>query len=954
MTKNPDISFFLVNKRFPKKPIHTVIKVGIDIYNVKRTMLVFFAKDVKPTITDFRLVREGPPEDEEEDTLDENYLDEKYNNTDAYKLFKRIVDKIKTKEGKLPLIYFRTIQSKISMTFYGETKFKISLPLKYENNKYKDLIDNAKQYTKYEILHVFQNTNNYETISEDEDMKIYAKNGIILFLFPIQANLVYKSTNLETNVLLKFDKPLTEYLSESIYKKLKLTSTDILFKIKNNNSFEDLDGNVPIHEILKTTKKEPIIIEIIDMKLNKIPISIPLQHSCNTTINFEYKDEKMKINDLIELIKQYFGINKNDTSFKLYLEDAVISKDKLIKDYSKRKTPLVLKYDQSIELKMNRKFKIKQKEEEKEIEPNQKVKSVLKEIAKENDSHYSLVMLKLDKQILKPDLNFSNYFIPPNKQILVEINDFTEFVKLSIKEKKTEIEFGFTPEMNIKSLTNMKKYKTEILGKLQNKPVFFFNNEKLDEEKTFNKYGIKNNDTIQVVTGKCYVFNYGDDSHTIYDSNELKNISKTLQNHFNLKQGQFLIYQNGKHITEENISKCPNGTEFELKQPVKMKFKVNKECKIDAYSTDQVKDIIKKFSEKRQIKSDSIWLLNENDKPLSPEDYLFDLFDEEDDQVHNLKSENATKYTFQNKEGKFFSEYFLPSMKISTVLVELKKKGKKFEDDSFIIYMDRIADLTSTLSTIVGNKTEEDDEVLNIENEMPDLITITLKFKIGSDDKNINNKFVKGALAYNVHYFASQLIQKDIESITLEVNDELLNDEEAIDEDTEIIVDLSEEDDDPKSLNETLKRINENDDEESIFRTQRIIQKKKAAETSDDSDVLEDFDDDDDEENIFEKGNGTYRASENDPENEYIFKFKMIGGKDFELQLPKDVSVEDVIEKISEDRDVGTENITIFMGNQRLADFKLTNLNVPKKVNYFSVKIIDLQNTIICTRAKMK
>ena len=107
-----DSSFCLINKLVQKKPIYFQIGKNATFYNLKLQLLNFFASYIRDLITGFCLVREGPPEDNDNDTISDNYFDDKYNDAKVYDFLKLVENKQiykKDKNGCL-LIYFRTIK----------------------------------------------------------------------------------------------------------------------------------------------------------------------------------------------------------------------------------------------------------------------------------------------------------------------------------------------------------------------------------------------------------------------------------------------------------------------------------------------------------------------------------------------------------------------------------------------------------------------------------------------------------------------------------------------------------------------------------------------------------------------------------------------------------------------------------------------------------------------------
>ena len=85
---------------------------------------------------------------------------------------------------------------------------------------------------------------------------------MIIFLYPIQAQFINKSDNSQATILLKHDKPLSFYLPE-IFQQLMIDnySTNYIFQIQDQekDTTEKIGIDIPIHQILKKQKKEPVI-----------------------------------------------------------------------------------------------------------------------------------------------------------------------------------------------------------------------------------------------------------------------------------------------------------------------------------------------------------------------------------------------------------------------------------------------------------------------------------------------------------------------------------------------------------------------------------------------------------------------------------------------------------------------------------------------------------------------
>ena len=120
------------------------------------------------------------------------------------------------------------------------------------------------------------------------------------------------------------------------------------------------------------------------------------------------------------------------------------------------------------------------------------------------------------------------------------------------------------------------------------------------------------------------------------------------------------------------------------------------------------------------------------------------------------------------------------------------------------------------------------------------------------------------------------------------------------------------------------------------------LEKEKKSSTE----VLCESDEENDESSI-NKWHDVIVPSKNDPENEYIFKFKIIQGECINLQLHKDVTVKEVKEKFAEKEEVEPCSVTIYLGNNKLHDnIQLTSIQIPEKIPYFSVRIYDLNKEL--------
>ena len=404
---------------------------------------------------------------------------------------------------------------------------------------------------------------------------------------------------------------------------------------------------------------EPVVIEILDISPQKVHITVPFEDSDSIDINFKYKSIKT-ISELTNKVKEYFNIE--DQKIKLLQIDRSEAKgERPIKDFPS----LLLEYDQSIELKMKRNFVINNDSlKERSITLNKKVISIIKEIADEYNSDKSLISLTIDDELMSPHDIFGRHFIPPEEKIYVNIEKCKEFVELNIYENKknpTKIQAGFAPKMKLKSLRNLKELKDKSSKEPQT-DLFFFFNQKLDEQKTFEDYGIIDNEIISVFVAKYYLYQYKNQIHPIPANTTFDDLMKELQKITKLKPEQFFVDQKGKPLTVKAYidPKLSNGTIFELKTPTKMSFIIDKKYKITATSTQQVKDIVKELSDKSKVPPEKIQLFNNVGVQLRPDSYLYSSFvPEGEGHTYSIQSKRAKRFTFQNQLGKYFEESFL-------------------------------------------------------------------------------------------------------------------------------------------------------------------------------------------------------------------------------------------------------------------------------------------------------
>lgn len=94
-----------VNKKFQNRPLYGSFSESTTLFEVKKYLSRFFSKNTKNRISGFQLVREGPPEDDNNDTIPNNYFDDAYNDMKIGE-FKKLIDDNHIYND---LIYFRAI-----------------------------------------------------------------------------------------------------------------------------------------------------------------------------------------------------------------------------------------------------------------------------------------------------------------------------------------------------------------------------------------------------------------------------------------------------------------------------------------------------------------------------------------------------------------------------------------------------------------------------------------------------------------------------------------------------------------------------------------------------------------------------------------------------------------------------------------------------------------------------
>lgn len=178
------------------------------------------------------------------------------------------------------------------------------------------------------------------------------------------------------------------------------------------------------------------------------------------------------------------------------------------------------------------------------------------------------------------------------------------------------------------------------------------------------------------------------------------------------------------------------------------------------------------------IKSESfIKAMNADRKEI---DAYLSLFGDKLPTPSEKKDEEPVSITFL-ADGKFCIQKIYPSNSVGEILAELNKRFKK----AFvcITLCGRIFSNQEIISRTCN--IENEDDLFELYEEFPEVITIELLFDKTNKGKY---KFVKCSSIYDVRYLVSILSNQDFDSICLEANSKILeNDDEEIEEDTLII-----------------------------------------------------------------------------------------------------------------------------------------------------------------------
>ena len=968
-----EICLQAINANYKAKAVKLTLRPGATIFNVKDKLIQrAFLHSVAPNVTDLVFVKDIKGGKEKTHEVIDNkgkrvkvfvkedfpnnidLFDKKNEENDAYATFKA---------NNISVFYYVAQLLSLSITINSRDKtFEKKRPLSLQINYIEDLRDDiAKECVCNTNDILFFNKEDHKLIEPQNDLKIYAKDGLIAYTYPIKAKFSYLG-NSEIIYLID-DEPLNYYIDKfDIKKLLKIEFSNMLFSVHREKLPEGVPNYIPdnekIHQFLKKYDKNQIDIKIEEDKPNSIDVNVQFEHKM-VCFSFTYKTSH-KVADLIETIAQFFKLQSKGNLYLSNNKKKHLPLTDQIKKYNNGQKVIVFTPKDRIEYNLILNYN-GQKDTVPFSDPSIKVRDIINDFAKRNDIDPSWILLSYDKNQLQPKSNLNDYNIPPGKEIIVKLREFTGKVNIYVPEVDSVKPFklGFTSKMKISSIKKSEHFVEAIPNEYQGNILFILQTNTsctiLNENETFSTYNIKNDSNIYAYTKNCHIFKYENQLNHFIEKKNFEEIKDFVQSSFKLSpDSYFIIYDKKVYLGDPKIEKCRSTEIFEVKKSIKLELTITYEGehKINIENTKKVSDLINMFMKLIKVKdSKSVQLLNDVGKILKPEAYLYESFHDAEKTKHEIQARNAEEYTFMSINGKFITEHFIPSTKVSEVKQILKSKTKNFGDFKCLLARGRVLDDKDSLSNLY-----EDDEPIYLVNEVPEEIIITIKIKAVKDEVATKVSMIKGATALDVRYYVTQITPiKDLDKIILISEGNELNDDDEFEEDTEIIANLDKEsknkDKADDILDQTSKAISQtmNYTKKITATTQLLKETKHESESSDDS-FLEY---EDEVEDPFEKGNGTYEASTDLPDTEYVFKFKEPNEEIFKLQLPKDVTVKDVKDKICERNNVAFEDVTIFIGNQRLADFNiLTALLIPQNVHYFTVKIVDLKMSIICTRIK--
>lgn len=730
MSKEKYHNFRAFNANFPNKFTLVKIKEDLDVFDMKKVLIKkSFAKKNQHLITDLFFIKnlKGAPqkthrmfgydvfvEDDFKEKESENLFMSEFDNCPAYELFLK---------NQIDDFYFLALFLDLKIIINNKEDI-IKIPLSYENNSYDKLINIISQEKKFQAINVFQNNKNLDDIDKNLDLKQYHKIGLIAFTYPIQVIFIYGQSREKR--FLKYDIPLSHYYKNDLEKSLNIISPDLIFSIQG----ETIDINLPIHQILKKYDKEPVCIDIENVKEKSINVLVKFGNDYEKfTFSF---DKKKTAKILCSDIQKYFGIKDQEVFLSKGIDEDRISPTSKVSGLNN-----FVYFNSSGSIEFKRSFNVAGTIEKLSIIPKKKIGHLIKQIAEKNCTDHSLVTFKLKGQKLEPSKKFSEYIIDPEQEIVVEISNFKEFISLYIfgaTSEKISISVGFGPSMKIKSIKSSKSFTDVVKTDKREKTFFFLQTNKtgliLNENEKFSKYGIKDKDKIVAYVSQSYILRYENSSLPFYGKLSTSKITQQLKTLFNIELTSFFIDYNGKPIKDEEIDDqtLSNGDTIEIKRIRKLNFKVHNGDQIvnidNIENTKQVKDLIQKLvkgSGKKKITQ--IQLFNDLSKPINSEEYLYKSFSGESDS-YEIIAKKTEQFSFI-ADGKFFNEFLPPSLKIRDAIKELIARGKKIEPNCTFVFRGRILNENDSLEPVLN----DDDEPVNVYNEIPPQIMITLKFK---------------------------------------------------------------------------------------------------------------------------------------------------------------------------------------------------------------------------------
>ncbi|KAK8836999.1 hypothetical protein M9Y10_037035 [Tritrichomonas musculus] len=220
----------------------------------------------------------------------------------AYKLFK---------EHNIHYFYFYGQKKRLNIDVVKNDIIQkhLEICLSYKNNEFSNLISKIKAEVECdpEKIQIFQNNSELDPIDPNVDLKKYSDIGLIMYTFPINAQLNY--LNEEKTFSFKFNRPIRNYLKE-ISHLFHFQSSKQIFKINE----EIISYDVPIHSILENFE-DPITITIEDIIQNKMLSSTTKQSKKKFIPKVSYVND-----DLESLMEENIRLREENSKLRAKLK----------------------------------------------------------------------------------------------------------------------------------------------------------------------------------------------------------------------------------------------------------------------------------------------------------------------------------------------------------------------------------------------------------------------------------------------------------------------------------------------------------------------------------------------------------------------------------------------------------------------------------------------------------